>query len=144
MQYITNYEEQTKAIGKQLASMMNGGEIILLHGDLGAGKTTFTKGFAEELGVTDEITSPTFSIMNVYPISDSKINAKELIHIDTYRLEDEKELIEIGAEDYIGNKNVISLIEWPEKISTFLEHKKVINVHIEHVSENEREITIEN
>ena len=72
MQYISPSEAQTMSIARQLAAMVKGGDVVMLQGDLGAGKTTFTKGFAEELGVTDTITSPTFSIMNVYKILNSE------------------------------------------------------------------------
>ncbi|OIO18962.1 MAG: tRNA (adenosine(37)-N6)-threonylcarbamoyltransferase complex ATPase subunit type 1 TsaE, partial [Candidatus Magasanikbacteria bacterium CG1_02_41_34] len=91
MEYITHYEEQTKSVGRQLATMISPGDIITLSGDLGAGKTTFTKGFAEGLGVKETITSPTFSLMNVYP-TNTKSKIETFVHIDTYRLENQEEL----------------------------------------------------
>ena len=116
---------------------------MCLYGDLGAGKTTLTKGIAEGLGVKETITSPTFALMNVYNIKTLKReNKKTLVHIDTYRLKNEQELIDIGAEDYLGDKDTICIIEWPEKISTLLQNKKTISVEIEHVEEKTREIII--
>lgn len=143
MRYYSTYPEQTKSIAKQLAVTMTGGEIVLLHGELGAGKTTFVKGFAEGLGITEDITSPTFSLMNMYRASGRIAN---LIHIDTYRLENEQQLIDIGAEDYLGDEHTVAVIEWPEKLTALLKHKKTIDVFITHGAEDGedgREIVID-
>ncbi len=142
MKYSTTYEEQTKSIGKQLAAMLSPGDIVVLSGDLGAGKTTFTKGLAEELGVTNTITSPTFSLMNVYPTS-SLSDIAELVHIDTYRLENEEDLLAIGVEDYLGAKNTVCIIEWPEKIPNILKKYSPISVSIAHEGADARTILIE-
>lgn len=142
MTYQARNEEQTQSIGKQLASMLTGGEIVTLSGALGAGKTTFTKGFAEGLGVTDTITSPTFAIMNLYPASCDNKAIRQFVHIDTYRLETERELFDIGVEEYLGTPNTVTVIEWPEKIPTLLSTQNVITVRIEHSSDTERAITI--
>jgi len=130
--------------GQQLASTLNGGDIVLLHGELGAGKTTLTKGIALGLGIKDEIVSPTFTLMQTYNIKTLKHkNIKTLVHVDTYRLENEEQLIEIGVEDYLGDKGTICVIEWPEKIEKLLRGKKVMNIRIEHC-EGGRKIKIEN
>jgi tRNA threonylcarbamoyladenosine biosynthesis protein TsaE len=144
MQQKTTSAEQTNTIAKEFAKSLHGGDIVLLHGDLGAGKTTFTKGIAEALGVEDTITSPTFTLMNVYPIKNSKFEIQNLIHIDTYRLEDAAELVDIGVEDYLGDPNTVCLIEWPEKIKNLLQGKKVVDIFFEHAGEDEntRKITI--
>lgn len=134
--------EQTKQIAKDLAQNLKGGDIVLLHGDLGAGKTTFVKGLAEGLGVTDDITSPTFTLMNHYKINDQRSTIDELVHVDTYRLEEEQELVDIGIEDYLGEENTICVIEWPEKIEDLLVDKKTLNIKIEHDGKNERIIKI--
>lgn len=142
MTYQARNEEQTHSIGKQLASMLTGGEIVLLSGDLGAGKTTFTKGFAEGLGVTETITSPTFSLMNLYDASCDNKAITHLVHIDTYRIVAERELIDIGIEDYLGDAHTITVIEWPEHIPNLLASHTSISVQIDHVSDTERTITI--
>lgn len=142
MNYISPNEEQTKSIGRQLAAMVSGGDIITLSGDLGAGKTTFTKGFAEGLGVTETITSPTFSLMNMYPVS-GRPNTTQCVHIDTYRLETEEALLEIGVEDYLADPHTITLIEWPEKIPTILKKYSPISVSIQTQSDNTRRISIQ-
>ncbi|PIZ94347.1 MAG: tRNA (adenosine(37)-N6)-threonylcarbamoyltransferase complex ATPase subunit type 1 TsaE [Candidatus Magasanikbacteria bacterium CG_4_10_14_0_2_um_filter_37_12] len=137
----TKKPSETQDLAKQLAQKSNGGDIILLEGDLGTGKTTFTKGFAMGLGIIeDEIVSPTFTLMQIYKIKNSKI--KNLVHIDTYRLENEDQLIEIGVEDYLGDENSVCIIEWPEKISNLLKNKKTINLLIKHVDKNTREIEV--
>lgn len=134
--------EQTKQIAKKFASKLTDGDIVLLHGELGSGKTTFVKGLAKSFGVEENITSPTFTLMNIYKIKSPKSKVKSLIHIDTYRLEKQQELIDIGVEDYLGNKNTVCIIEWPEKIANLLKNYKTKNVHFEHVDENIRKIII--
>lgn len=135
--------QETQLIGKDIASQLTGGDIVLLHGELGAGKTTFVKGLAEGLGITDDILSPTFTLMNIYKINNEQLTMSNLVHVDTYRLKDEQELINIGVEDYLGDKNIICVIEWPEKIEKLLNNKKTLNVFFESAGENERKIRIE-
>lgn len=135
---------ETSAIAKDVLQYVNDGTIILLHGNLGAGKTTFVKGIAAALGVAKTITSPTFTLMNIYELSASGSKPHTLVHIDTYRLENEQELIDIGAEDYIGKPGTITIIEWPEKLSHLLQNKTAVTITIEHGSlPDERMIRIE-
>lgn len=145
----TNSPQETEKIGIKLSKDLRGGHILLLSGDLGAGKTALVKGIAKGLGIKNEITSPTFTLMNTYPINNKRTpNLNQMVHIDTYRLKHEKELIEIGAEDYLGKDNTICLIEWPEKIinllgSMCLNKEKMMLINIEHSEDsNQRKITI--
>ncbi len=138
---ITNSLAETKQFGFEFAKTVRSGDIVLLSGEMGAGKTVFTKGLAEGLNITNEITSPTFSLMNVYEVTNNT-EIKKLIHIDTYRLEDEGQLMQIGAEDYIGQKNTVSVIEWPEKLKTLLDGKNVIKIEIKHLDNESREIIL--
>ncbi len=149
--HVTKSASETQDIAKKIAKDRKGGDIILLKGDLGSGKTTFTKGFAKGLGIEDEIVSPTFTLMQIYKIEDStfvsslgreKLKIKNLVHVDTYRLENEDQLIEIGIEDYLGDENSICIIEWPEKIEELLEGKKTTCLEIKHVDKKAREILI--
>ncbi len=140
MQYQSNSEQETKEISKKIAATLHGGDIVLLYGELGAGKSTFTRGIAEYFNINETVTSPTFTLMNIYPIESNEI--KQLVHIDTYRLDNEQQLIEIGAEDYLGTPNTICFIEWPEKIEELLKNKKTISVKIVSQEENKRQITV--
>ncbi len=135
MSTITKSQSETEEFGKKLSAKLKGGDILLLSGDLGAGKTSLVKGIAKGLGVEHEITSPTFTLMNVYEIKNSGI--KKFVHIDTYRLKDEKELLEIGIEDYLGEANTVCVIEWPEKISGLLKDKKTTSIALEHTDKPE-------
>lgn len=106
MVWETNSHEETFLIGKSIAKVSKQGDIFCLVGDLGAGKTVFAKGFAEGLNINDEITSPTFTILNIY-------NGRILFyHFDLYRFEDAGNVDEMGFEEYIYGDGV-SLIEWP-------------------------------
>lgn len=140
MEKILSSEQETIEFGKTLSQQLRGGDILFLSGELGAGKTTLTKGIAAGLGVTHTITSPTFTLMNIYPIKNNEI--KQLVHIDTYRLENEQQLIEIGTEDYLGAPDTVCIVEWPEKISMLTKNKKTISVKIVNNEKNQRLITI--
>jgi tRNA threonylcarbamoyladenosine biosynthesis protein TsaE len=106
----TNSESETAAIGRELASRLSAGDVVLLYGDLGAGKTAFVKGLAEGLGVSrDEVSSPTFTIMQEY-----RGGRLPLFHVDLYRLDDPRELDDLGLEE-IAEDGVLA-IEWAEKL----------------------------
>lgn len=109
MDYETQNEKETFEIGYQLAKASKPGDIYCLLGDLGVGKTVFSKGFATGLGITEPITSPTFTIVQVYE------GEKPLYHFDMYRIEDEDELEMIGYEDYFYGKGVC-LVEWANNV----------------------------
>ncbi len=132
MQFQSSSEQETKNIAKEIAASLQGGDIVLLTGELGAGKSTFTRGVAEYFNITENVTSPTFTLMNIYPIENNKI--KQLVHIDTYRLENEQQLVEIGAEDYLGAPNTLCFVEWPEKIQNLIKEKKIVKIKIEHTN----------
>jgi len=138
-----NSEKEMILFGTEFAKTLQGGDIVLLEGNLGAGKTTLTKGIAKYFGIKKAITSPTFALMNVYPIRTKNSELRTLVHIDTYRLDEEKDLIEIGVEDYLGKPDTVCLIEWPEKINNLLLGKKVIRINIDHNGEG-RKIKIGN
>lgn len=139
---ILNSLQETFAYGKKLAAKLKGGDILLLYGELGAGKTSLVKGLAAGLGIKKTLTSPTFALMNIYKTKSPKSNIQSLVHIDTYRLKDEKELREIGVEDYLGQPDTVCAIEWPEKIPNLLKNirqrrtrlgrEKLINIFLEH------------
>ena len=131
MKYFTKSEQELIDLGKQIAKDFKGGDIVLLYGDLGAGKTTMTKGIASHFGI-DDVVSPTFTLLQTYEVKSKNSELRTLVHIDTYRLENEEDLVEIGVEDYLGEKNTICVIEWPEKIEGLLKDKQTIKIKIEH------------
>ncbi len=144
MEITSNSIKSTTEIASDVANKLNGGDIVLLYGELGAGKTTFVKGLAKALGVEENITSPTFAIMQLYELTGQNKGVERLVHIDTYRLKEEKELIDVGIEDYIGKLNTITLIEWPEKVpSSLLTNRNVIRIHIEYSDKESRKFKIE-
>ena len=114
-------EQDTYDLGKKLGENCKPGDIILLNGDLGVGKTVFTKGFGKGLGIEEPISSPTFTIMQIY-----EQGRLPLYHFDVYRIADPEEMDEIGYEDYFFGKGVC-LIEWAELIYDILppQYKKV-------------------
>jgi tRNA threonylcarbamoyladenosine biosynthesis protein TsaE len=134
----TTSARQTMSWGVKLAKQLKGGEILSLVGDLGAGKTTFLKGLARGLKVSQHITSPTFVLMKVYPTNKGQI--KELVHVDCYRLP-AKEFNNIGLGDYLGRPDTVVAIEWADKLK--LNYPKVITVLFHYgANEQERVITI--
>ncbi|PIT87157.1 MAG: tRNA (adenosine(37)-N6)-threonylcarbamoyltransferase complex ATPase subunit type 1 TsaE [Candidatus Magasanikbacteria bacterium CG10_big_fil_rev_8_21_14_0_10_40_10] len=137
---ISHSKEQTIKIGQQFAKKLKGGDVVLLQGELGTGKTSFVQGVAIGLGIKQHLTSPTFSLMNLYNIKFQAGGASQLAHIDTYRLKDAKELLEIGAQDYLGDKKTICLVEWPQKAKKILAGKTVLTVKISHLDQDKRKI----
>ena len=136
MEVLVKNLKQTQKFAKNFAKTLKGGEKILLNGDLGAGKTTFTKYLAKALGVKDEVTSPSFTILKQYKGKKFYIN-----HFDLYRIETIDELREMGFEEFLSTPNdSILLIEWGERAN--LNSKDFININIEKVDENKRIIKV--
>jgi tRNA threonylcarbamoyladenosine biosynthesis protein TsaE len=113
--------------------------IVAFIGDLGSGKTVFVQGFAKALGIKEKITSPTFVILKRFKIYDLRF--KNLIHIDAYRIENPKEILDLGWEDLAGDPKNIILIEWAEKIKKILP-KEYFLVKFKHINEKQRAIDI--
>lgn len=134
---ISNSEEETKLIGRKFAKDLKKGDVIVLTGDLGSGKTKFTEGVLQFFGLENEISSPTFNIVNEYVNRDVNV-----YHFDVYRLEDEDEFYAIGGEEYF--EKGICLIEWGEMIESALPNKYIqISFSRNLEDENVREIMIE-
>lgn len=115
---ISRSDRETQELGEEFAKRLKPGDVVCLYGDLGYGKTTFVKGVARGLGVKSRIISPTFVIVRQHKLGDrfQALGTRELVHIDLYRIEDERQLVGIGLEDILEDKNAIKLIEWPEKL----------------------------
>ena len=106
---ITESAEQTRELGRNLADVLRSGDTVLLRGELGAGKSELVRGIAEGLGISETVTSPSFTILNQY-----ESGRIPLYHFDWYRLESSEELYELGLEEYLGGDG-IAAVEWPER-----------------------------
>ncbi len=131
MQYLSNSEKQTQEIAFEYAKTLKMGDVVILSGDLGAGKTAFTKGVAKYFNL-DGVTSPTYAYLNVY--------GDKLYHYDCYRLSCGEDAERLGLTDYFGGNN-ICLIEWAENIDDALPDNYK-TVKIERIDENTRKITL--
>ena len=135
MEFITHSPEETEALGERLAKILAPGTILAYRGDLGAGKTAFTRGLARGLGCTEQVTSPTYTIVNEY------LGGRlPLFHFDMYRLRSSDDLFDIGWDDYL-ERNGICAVEWSENVADAMEDP--VTVTIEKTGENSRRITVE-
>ena len=136
MEKITNNRDETLDFAEKFAKQIVAPKIIVLSGDLGAGKTTFSKGFAKGLGISETITSPTFTLLNEYS------GDKNLYHFDMYRLSSKEEAYELGFENYFENNDGIVLVEWAENVKGLFT-PPYLKVLIEKIDENKRKFTLE-
>ena len=134
MVFETNSPEQTEALGAKLAQQLRPGTVIAYRGDLGAGKTAFTRGLARGLGITEPVTSPTYTIVNEY-----LTGKMPLFHFDMYRLRSSDDLFDIGWEDYL-ERGGICAVEWSENVADAMED--ALWVCVEKTGENTRRITV--
>ena len=132
----TDSPEQTQYIAEQMAKRLQPGDVIAFTGDLGAGKTAFTAGLARGLGITERVTSPTYTIVNEY-----LSGRLPLFHFDMYRLSDSEELFDIGWEDYLARGGVCA-VEWSENVSDALENAILVQISVDPSGENRRRIEI--
>ncbi len=137
MNYITNSPEETEKIGEALAAKLQPGDVIAYYGDLGAGKTAFTRGLARGLGILEPITSPTYTIVNEYTSG-----RMPLFHFDMYRLHSADDLFDIGWEDYLERGGVCA-VEWSENVEDALENPIRVTVTRNGTDDTSRVITIE-
>ena len=135
MEFISHSPAQTEALGEALGKILTPGTVLAYRGDLGAGKTAFTRGLARGLGSTERVTSPTYTIVNEY-----LSGRMPLFHFDMYRLGSSDELFDIGWEDYLERGGVCA-VEWSENVADAL--TDAITVTIEKTGEETRRITLE-
>jgi tRNA threonylcarbamoyladenosine biosynthesis protein TsaE len=133
--YQSNSESATIDIARQFAAGLRHGNLVLLFGDLGAGKTLFTRGVVSYFNETVSVTSPTFSLVNVYP------TLPPIYHLDLYRIQGDTELIDLGFEEYLESDGIV-LIEWGEKCEHLLS-MDYIRISFTMIGEESREIVIE-
>ena len=136
--YTTNSAEETIALGRRLAKEMSPPKLVLLRGDLGAGKTTMVKGIAEafEAASQDDVTSPTFTLIHEYRGPEVSV-----YHIDLYRIETERELATLGLEELIVDERNVVLIEWGEKFPRLVRERDM-EIEIERKGEGERRVVV--
>ena len=137
MTVITKSPEQTELLGKKLAELLRPGDVIAYYGDLGAGKTAFTRGLAAGLGIREAVTSPTYTIVNEY-----LSGRMPLFHFDMYRLSSSEELFDIGWEDYLARGGVCA-VEWSENVADALTDAISITIENDPAQLDWRKITIE-
>ena len=137
MTVITKSPEQTELLGKKLAELLRPGDVIAYYGDLGAGKTAFTRGLAAGLGIREAVTSPTYTIVNEY-----LSGRMPLFHFDMYRLSSSEELFDIGWEDYLARSGVCA-VEWSENVADALTDAISITIEKDPAQLDWRKITIE-
>ena len=135
--YETGSRAETAALGERLAKVLRSGSLVLFTGGLGAGKTAFCEGIARGLGCTDEVSSPTFAIVNQYKGK----GGRRIHHFDFYRIKKLEEVYDMGYEDYFYS-GALCFIEWPELVEELLPGN-TIKVTIEEVENGEREVTLE-
>lgn len=133
--HIIGSPDAMQQLGRDLAGYLRVGDVLMLHGDLGAGKTTLTQGIAEGLGVFESVQSPTFTLVREHQGRDFA-----LYHLDLYRLQDPDELENVGWESWIDPQNGVSVIEWPERAGDWLPDRFLL-VEIEHFGGDRRAVT---
>ena len=132
---IAKSEQETQKIGENLGKNLKGGDIVALYGDLGSGKTVFTKGIAKALGIKKRILSPTFVFMRSYPLA----TGKQLVHIDLYRGKDLKDFEALGLEELFTKENIV-VLEWADRLGKILPQKRI---DVELIKEDEQKRRIE-
>ena len=130
---ITNSASETRELGVRLAEQLKAGDVILLDGELGAGKSELARGVAKGLGVQETVTSPSFTILNVY-----ESGRIPLYHFDWYRLENAEEIYELGMDEYLGGDGV-ALVEWPDRCPDAIP-EDFLRIRIKATGENTRQI----
>jgi len=143
MEVLASNISETQKLAQEIASKLKPGDVVALYGDLGSGKTTFVSMAAKALGFSARVQSPTFVISRIYQKHDYDSGIKNIHHIDLYRVQDKKEVVDLGLEEYFAQTNSIVFIEWPEAAESILP-KRVIKIYFEIVDEDTRRIYVQN
>ncbi len=133
----TNSEEETELFAAKLAEKTPMGSTLALHGNLGVGKTVFARGFAHGLGITQAVSSPTYTIIQEYQLE----NNTWLYHLDLYRIDSPDAALAFGVDEYLEDKEAVSLVEWAERIEAIMP-EDTVHVHIERLDEERRLIRV--
>lgn len=135
----TGSREESEQFGEALARALPPGSVVAMYGTLGAGKTVIARGFARGLGISEAVSSPTYTIVQEYDIPDSD---RRFYHLDLYRIADEQAALGFGVDEFLSDPDAWTLLEWPVRIAGILP-PEVIKLHIEVIDENSRQITLE-
>lgn len=138
MEYLVESEKETKRLAHKISLNVKEGDVFTLYGDLGSGKTTFTRYLVEYLGINSRVQSPTFVIVRRYE-SNRNSEIKIINHIDLYRLTTIEEVVDLGLEEYFDEKGSITIIEWPEIAEDTLP-VNVKKIYFEYIDDNKRKI----
>ncbi|MEI8248351.1 MAG: tRNA (adenosine(37)-N6)-threonylcarbamoyltransferase complex ATPase subunit type 1 TsaE [Lentisphaerota bacterium] len=130
-------EQETEDFAAAMAETLPPGTVIALHGDLGAGKTVFSRGFARGLGISEPVSSPTYTIIQEYPLD----RGGWFFHLDLYRIENSASALAFGVNEYLDEPAAYTMIEWPERIADILP-AHTIHVHLHHRGDTLREIAV--
>lgn len=136
LQVVTESSDQTESLGEVLGAWLQPGDVVLLHGDLGTGKTTMTKGIARALGVRDTVSSPSFALVNEYALP-----LLPLFHLDLYRLDDPADLESIGFTELTSTEDAIAIVEWPERAGAMLPERYLL-IEMAHAGEGRRNLRV--
>ena len=137
--FYSHSEEETEKLASEIARTLPPGGTVLLRGNLGAGKTVFSRGFARGLGCDDTLSSPTYTIVQEYDIPET---GRRFYHLDLYRIADEHAALGFGVDEFLSDPEAWTLLEWPVRIKGILP-PEVIKLSIEKISDEERKISLE-
>lgn len=136
--YTSMCENDTEKIGADVAKQCFPGTVVILDGDLGAGKTVFSRGFARALGIDEPVSSPTYTIVQEYELPERG----RLYHLDLYRISGVSAALAFGVDEFLNDPSSYALVEWPERIEGILP-EDAVKVRLKHAGEGKREITVE-
>jgi tRNA threonylcarbamoyladenosine biosynthesis protein TsaE len=136
-QFKTVSEQETEEFAAKIASELKPGTVIALHGNLGAGKTVFSRGFARGLKITEPVSSPTYTIIQEYALDDGGW----FFHLDLYRIDNSASALAFGVDEYLEDPNAYIIVEWPERIEDILP-PDTLHISIEHAGDSERQFSI--
>jgi tRNA threonylcarbamoyladenosine biosynthesis protein TsaE len=142
LRFTSMSEEETREFGAAFGRLLRPGDVVLLHGDLGSGKTTLTQGIAKGLGIEDYVQSPTFTLVAEHPGQSKTGDPLTLYHLDLYRLDDPAELDSFGYEDLVTQSDGVVVVEWPERAGSVLPENYLLIV-IETSGPDERQLSIQ-
>lgn len=146
MEKIVDSTEETKELVGEIADKLRQGDVLALYGDLGSGKTTFTRFLVHALGIRTRVQSPTFIVTRVYEKEPTNKNAKKIQrvnHVDLYRLRNPEEIADLGLKEYFDKEKSITVIEWPELAEKYLP-KDTVKIKFEDLGKSKRKINVQN